>query len=66
MKFFFDVKRAFDCVPHTLILQSLSSVGISGPLLSWFEDYLTGRQQMVVVDGVSSRFLQLHQESHRV
>ena len=51
---FFDVKKAFDSVPHTLILQSLSSVGISGPLLSWFEDYLTGRQQRVVVDGVSS------------
>ena len=45
---FFDVKKVFDSVPHTLILQSLSSVGISGPLLSWFEDYLQ------VVGGVSS------------
>ena len=51
---FFYVKKAFDSVPHTLVIQSLSSVGISGPLLSWFEDYLTGRQQRVVVDGVSS------------
>ena len=51
----FNVKMAFDSVPHTLILQSLSSVGISGPLLSWFMDYLTGRQQRVVVDGVSSQ-----------
>ena len=50
----FNVKMAFDSVPHTLILQSLSSVGISGPLLSWFMDYLTGRQQRVVVDEVSS------------
>ena len=30
------------------------SVGISGPLLNWFIDYLTGRKQRVVLEGSSS------------
>ena len=31
--------------------------GISGPLLSWFKSYLTGRQQRVVIDGSFSDWL---------
>ena len=62
---FFDVKKAFDSVPHTLILQSLSSVGISGPLLSWFEDYLTGCSEGLLWMESHPRFLQFYQESHK-
>ena len=51
---FFDVKKAFDSVPHHLILKSLSNIGISGPLLAWISNYLTDRQQRVVLDGTSS------------
>ncbi len=32
---------------------------ISGSLLNWFSDYLNSRQQRIVVDGVSSSFLQV-------
>jgi len=52
---FFDVKKAFDLVPHDkMIILSLARTGISGPLLQWFLDYLTNRQQRVVLDGESS------------
>ena len=51
---FFDLRKAFDSVPHHLITKSLSSFGISGSLLAWFTDYLAGRQQRVVLDGFSS------------
>jgi len=30
---FFDVKKAFDLVPHDKMILSLASTGISGPLL---------------------------------
>ena len=39
---FFDVKKAFDSVPHDQLLKSLSDIGITGQLLKWFADCLTG------------------------
>ena len=48
---FFDVKKAFDSVPHSQILSSLQTLGIHGPLLHWIKDYLSNRQQRVVLDG---------------
>ena len=33
---FLDMSKAFDRVPHSKLLSSLSSVGISGPLHQWF------------------------------
>ena len=40
---FFDIKKAFDSVPHNQVITSLASKGIAGPLLFWFSDYLTNR-----------------------
>ncbi len=51
---FLDVKKAFDSVPHPRLIKSLSKIGIQGPLLTWFKDYLSGRSQQVVLDGVTS------------
>ena len=50
---FFDVRKAFDSVPHTNLIQSLMSVGIDEALLGWFSDYLVGRKQRVVLEGQS-------------
>jgi len=51
---FFVVKNAFNSVPHDKQILSLVCTGISGPLLQWFSDYITNRQQEVVLDGESS------------
>ena len=51
---FIDVKKAFDYVLHNHLISSLAGIGISGPLLLWLSDYLTGRQQRVVLDGTAS------------
>ena len=53
---FFDLSKAFDTVPHHLLLQTLRSIGISGPLLEWFDSYLSNRQQRVVIRGHSSSY----------
>ena len=37
-----------------ILLQKLRSYGVTGTPLCWFEDYLTGRTQRVVVAGVAS------------
>ena len=42
---FFDIKKAFDSVPHSNLLQALANIGITGELHQWFANYLTGRYQ---------------------
>lgn len=51
---FCDISKAFDRVWHKGLLFKLHSVGISGPLLLWFTDYLQNRKQRVVLPGVNS------------
>ena len=45
---------AFDSVNHTILLQKLKAVGISGNLLSWMGSYLLNRNQFVQVNEVKS------------
>lgn len=51
---FLDFKKAFDVVPHSLLLHKLSFLGIPKTLIDWIKDYLSGRKQCVVINGVSS------------
>ena len=52
---FLDCQKAFDRADHQLIVQSLFHLGVSPVYLSFFADYLRGRQQITVVDGTNSR-----------
>ena len=51
---FCDISKAFDRVWHSGILYKLSSIGITGNLLSWFHNYLFDRKQRVVLRGNES------------
>ena len=51
-----DLKKAFDTVDHDLLLNKLKKKGINGNVLKWFEDYLVGRRQCTVVNGIKSSF----------
>jgi hypothetical protein len=51
-----DFSKAFDKVSHGLLLHKLRNFGICGSLLSWFESYLSRRQQRVVLDGSASKW----------
>ena len=50
----FDLSKAFDSLPHPLILDSLVRVGIGREVLLWIRDYLSGRSQQVVLRGIKS------------
>ena len=52
-----DLSKAFDLVPHHLLLFQLDRYGISGSLCKWFKSYLADRQQRVVLNGSSSDWL---------
>jgi len=43
--------KAFDTVPHRRLIKKLEAYGIKGSLLTWNENFLSGRQQRVVVNG---------------
>ena len=51
---FLDLAKAFDSLPHQLVLESLARVGVQGSLYAWFEDYLSNRFQCVVLEGSRS------------
>ncbi len=50
---------AFDTVNHQILLSTLSSLGITGIPLRWFESYLTGRSFRVAWGGEVSKAHQL-------
>ena len=47
---FLDYAKAFDTVPHSLLLEKLRDHGVAGILLSWISDYLQGRTQVVKIN----------------
>ena len=52
-----DLSKAFDRVPHHLLLKKLERYGISGSLLRWFGSYLGDRHQRVAIEGAFSDWL---------
>ena len=54
---FFDYRKAFDSVPHRLLLRKLRDLKVNFYILKWITVYLTNRKQYVCVDGSSSDVL---------
>ena len=54
---FFDIRKAFDSVPHRSLMNKLRDIGLDDYLLRWLHTYLLNRKQLVVVDGESSEEL---------
>ena len=51
-----DLSAAFDTIDHTILLNDLQLLGVTGSSLSWLRSYLTGRNFSVVVgDFLSDR-----------
>lgn len=49
-----DFEKAFDVVSHKRLLHKLKHYGIRNSLLPWISDFLTNREQSVVIQGRSS------------
>ena len=46
---YLDYSKAFDTVPHKRLISKLAAYGITGNILKWIQDFLTGRKQQVSV-----------------
>ena len=51
---FVDLSKAFDSINHPRLLMKLTAYGFSDSSLKLFKNYLSGRRQRVVVNGVYS------------
>ena len=51
-----DLFKAFDCVPHDLLLAKLEAYGINENVLAYLHLYLSNRKQCVRINNVTSDF----------
>ena len=47
-------RKAFDTVPHNILMENLAAHGLDGCTLRWMKHWLDGQAQRVVVNGVKS------------
>ena len=48
---FFDLRKAFNSVPHLPLLNKLKNIELEQHVLQWLTSILSDRQQYVIVDG---------------
>ena len=54
---YFDFSKAFDSVNHDIILYKLKNIyNIDGRMRKFLVNYLSGRQQCVIIENVKSSF----------
>lgn len=51
---YLDFQKAFDTVPHKRLISKVKAHGIAGNTLNWLTDWLSDRQQRVVINGKES------------
>jgi hypothetical protein len=51
---FLDLKKAFDCVDHDILLKKMHVYSIQEQALKWFRSYLTDRTQMCKIKQTTS------------
>ena len=53
---FFDLRKAFDVVDHSILLSKLSLYRITGSSYNWFKSYLSNRKQCISSGSKQSEF----------
>ena len=51
---YLDFTKAFDSVPHHLLIHTFQTFGFNGTLLNWFHSHLNNRYQRVLIHGSMS------------
>ena len=51
-----DLSKAFDCIPHDLIIAKLAAYGFDKNMICYIYSYLKSRKQCVSVNNIKSTF----------
>ncbi|PKU48587.1 rna-directed dna polymerase from mobile element jockey-like [Limosa lapponica baueri] len=51
---YLDFQKAFDTVPHRILVEKLAAHGLGEHTICWIKHWLSGRSQSVVLNGVKS------------
>ena len=62
---YLDFSKAFDSVPHYLLLHKLRSFGFNGSLYKWLCSYVNNRKQRVVINGEHTEWCSVTSGCHR-
>ena len=52
-----DLSKAFDCVPHDLLLVKLAAYGLDESFLCYIHSYLLNQKQCLRINNTNSDFL---------
>ena len=52
-----DLSKAFDCLPHDLLLAKLTACGVDESFLCYIYSYLLNRKQCLRLNNINSYFL---------
>ena len=55
-----DLSKAFDCLPHDLLIAKFEAYGFDTKILNIFKSYLNQRKQFVNINGTLSDILEIH------
>ena len=58
--FAFDLRKTFDSVSHSILCNKLRELDINPYIFNWLISYLSDRKQRVVVDGVTTKYLNIN------
>ena len=60
-----DLSKAFDCIPHNLLIAKLSAYGFDRTALKYIHSYFQKRQQFVIINNIYSGFEEIISEVPR-
>ena len=63
---FIDLKKAFDTVDHSILIEKLYHYGIRGTANKWICSYLMNRYQYVTINGTNSDYMNVLWGSPRI
>ena len=56
---FLDLSKAFDTINHKILIKKLEHYGVRGISMKWFENYLSGRKQVVKFNQINSEQMEI-------
>ena len=56
---YLDFAKAFDKIDHGILLNKLKTIGINGEVDVWIHNFLSNREQFVIINGTISSEAQL-------